>query len=183
MSNLPPPPPFSPFVCDRCCSIPQILRQPEEEGEEPEESFYGSSNNRMLRATPEKPVRREGGYLSDAHRRLAQEVSEGIEAAYDRDPDIRAKSEDVRLLNVSVASRKHCPEAAKGRVFLAYGAGVERTTAACLVLHSPCVGIARCIVCAPILNDHSSTTARLQKRLATATAIACRLACQSIRAR
>eukprot|EP00904_Undaria_pinnatifida_P009471 jgi/Undpi1/5654/HiC_scaffold_2.g00928.m1 len=87
--------------------IIQILRQPEEEGEEPEESFYGSSNNRMLRATPEKSVRREGGYLSDAHRRLAQEVSEGIEAAYDRDPDIRAKSEDVRLLNEYLAAPDH----------------------------------------------------------------------------
>lgn len=60
----------------------------------------------MLRATAtredEASKARSGARKNDeAHRRLALEVSAGMAAAYDRDPDIRAKGEDVRLLNVS----------------------------------------------------------------------------------
>ena len=84
------------------------MREPEEEGEELEETFYGSSNNRMLRATAAREesnnARRSLTKSEEAHRRLAQEVSEGIAAAYDRDPDMRAKGEDVRLLTVSAVS-------------------------------------------------------------------------------
>lgn len=41
----------------------------------------------------------------EARRRLAKEVEEGIAAAHEEDPDLRAKDADLRLLNVSTLKR------------------------------------------------------------------------------
>lgn len=46
-------------------------------------------------------IRRSRKTTEVQRRRLAMEVSEGMEARRARDPDIDAKDEDVRLLNVS----------------------------------------------------------------------------------
>ncbi|CAM9661323.1 unnamed protein product [Scytosiphon promiscuus] len=67
--------------------------------------------------------RRPRRRTTEVHRRLAREVSEGIEAARARDPDVDAKDEDVRLLSEYLEASQPEQEAFHGR-------GVRRLSSA-----------------------------------------------------
>ena len=61
---------------------------------------YISSSSRRARNLEATPTRQQQQQQQRQRRRLATEVEEGIRAAHQEDPDLRAKDADLKLLNV-----------------------------------------------------------------------------------
>ncbi|CAM9303356.1 unnamed protein product, partial [Hapterophycus canaliculatus] len=92
-------------------------------GDSGDGSDSSSGSYHVQASTSRRGTRRSRSRTTEVHRRLAREVSKGMEAARARDPDVDAKDEDVRLLSEYLQASQPEQEAFHGR-------GVRRLSSA-----------------------------------------------------